>query len=65
MSKKTKKVCATLNKGELMGMKNKKVCTSISVFFSFLDIPIGITSSAIVFKICKINLGIKKYKSII
>ena len=49
MSKKTKKVCATLNEGELMGMKNKKVCTSISVFFSSLDIPIGITSSAIVF----------------
>ena len=30
-----------------------------------LDIPIGITSSAIVLKICAITAGINKYKSII
>ena len=34
--------------------------------FCFLfGIPIGITSSAIGLKICAINAGIKKYKSII
>ena len=35
-------------------------------FLLFLiGIPIGITSSAIVLKICAINAGIKKYKLII
>ena len=34
-------------------------------FFLFLGIPIGLTSSAIGLKICAIDAGIKKYKSII
>ena len=37
----------------------------ISAFTSLAGIPVGITSSAIVLKICVINAGIKKYKSII
>ena len=38
---------------------------SISAFFFLIGIPILITSSAIVLKICAITAGIKKYKSII
>ena len=34
-------------------------------FFFLIGIPILITSSAIVLKICAITAGIKKYKSII
>ena len=40
-------------------------CISISAFTSWFGIPIGITSSAIVLKICEIIAGIKNYKSII
>ena len=40
-------------------------CVSISAFASLVGIPIGITSSAIGFKICGITAGIKNYKSII
>ena len=40
-------------------------CVSISPFASLVGIPIGVTSSAIVLKICVITAGIKKYKSII
>ena len=36
-------------------------CISISAFAS-IDIPIGITSSAIELKTCAIAAGIKKYK---
>ena len=39
-------------------------CVSISAFASLVGIPIGITSSAIGFKICVITAGIKRYKSI-
>ena len=38
---------------------------SISAFPSLIGIPIEMTSSAIVLKICAITAGIKKYKSII
>ena len=38
---------------------------SISVFSSLIGIPIGIANSVIEFKICAIDAGIKKYKSII
>ena len=38
---------------------------SICAFDSFLGIPIGITSYAIVLEVHAINAGIKKYKSII
>ena len=40
-------------------------CISSFTFASLIDIPIGITSSAIELKICPIAAGIKKYKSII
>ena len=40
-------------------------CFSISVFTSLVSIPIGITSSAIGFKIYAVTAGIKEYKSII
>ena len=67
MSKKYKKVCATLNHIEHFLILASAVtgCISISAFASLLGIPIGITSSAIALKICSINAGIKKYKSII
>ena len=40
-------------------------CISISAFASLLGIPIGITSSEIVLKVCAIAAGIKTYESII
>ena len=40
-------------------------CISISIFPSLLGMPIGITSSAIGWKICAIPAGIKKNSSII
>ena len=40
-------------------------CVSISLFASFLGIPIGIMSSAIGLKICAVTARIKRYKSII
>ena len=40
-------------------------CVSIFVFASLVDIPIGITCSAIGLKICVITARVKKYKSII
>ena len=40
-------------------------CISISTFASLLGIPVGITSSAIGWKLWAITAGIKKYKSII
>ena len=40
-------------------------CVSISLFASFLGIPIGITISAIGLKICAVTARIKRYKSII
>ena len=39
-------------------------CVSISDFVSLVGILIGITISAIEFKICEITAGIKTYKSI-
>ena len=40
-------------------------CVPISAFASLVEIPIGITSSAIGLKICVITVAIKKYKSTI
>ena len=39
-------------------------CVSVSSFAS-VDIPVGITSSAVGLTICVITAGIKQYKSII
>ena len=62
MSKKHKKVCATVNYIDhflILG------CVSISVFASLVGIPIGITSSAYGLKIRAIIAAIKRYTSII
>ena len=40
-------------------------CVSISAFAFLVGVFIGITSSALVLKICVITVGIKKYQSII
>ena len=67
MSRKHKKVCTRLNYIEhfLILASTITGCISISVFISLIDIPVGITSSAIGLKIFPIAAGIKKYKSII
>ena len=67
MSKKHKKVCTTLNYIEHFLILTSTVtgCVSISSFASLVGIPIRITSSAIVLKICAITATIEKYKSII
>ena len=67
MIRKHKKVCTTLNYIEhfLILASTINGCISVSVSASLLGIPIGITSSAILLKICAIAAGIKKYKSII
>ena len=66
MSKKTKKVCRFLNyiDHSLIVISAITGCVSISAFPSLVGIPIGITSSAIGLKNCKITGKIKKYKSI-
>ena len=38
-------------------------CVSISAFSSLVDIPVGITSSAVGINICAITAGIENYKS--
>ena len=67
MSRKHKNICTTLNNIEHCLILASKItgCISISDIAPFLGIPIGTTSSAIGLKICAINAGIKKYKSII
>ena len=67
MSNKQKKVYRVLNYIEhlLTLISTVTGCVFISVFVSLVDIPIGITSSAIGLKIGVIIAGIKKYKSII
>ena len=67
MSKKHKKVCTTLIYIQhfLIWASAVTGCNLISTFASLVDIPIGITSSAIGLNICAITAGIKKYKSII
>ena len=67
MSRKHKKVCATLNYIEHFLALASTITgyISISAFASLIGIPVGITSSAIGSKICVIAAGIQKYKSII
>ena len=67
MSKKHKKACTTLNYIEHLIILVSTItgCISIYAFASLLGILIGITSSAIGLKISAIDVGIKKYKSII
>ena len=67
ISKKHKKVCATLDYVEhfLIVWSAITGCVSISAFASLVGIPIGITSSAVGLEICMIAAAIKKHKSII
>ena len=67
MSRKCKKLSTTLNYMEHFLILTFTIiwCISIYDFASLFGIPIGITSSAIEFKVCSIATGIKKYKSII
>ena len=67
MSKKNRKVCATLNYIEHFFILASTIAgyISIAAFASLLCIPIGNTSSAIGLKVSAIAAGIKKYKSII
>ena len=67
MSKKHKKVCRVLNYiyHLLILIFTLTGCVFISAFASLIGVFIGITSSALGFKICAITAGIKKYKSII
>ena len=60
MSKKHKIVCTTVNYIEQFLILASKItgCVSISAFASLIGIPIGITSSAVVLKICEITAGI-------
>ena len=67
MGKQQKKVCTTLNYIEhfLNLASTITGCISISDFASSVDIPIGITSSAIGLKVSAITAEIKNYNSII
>ena len=65
MSKKRKKKfkkCGVLNyiDHSLIAIYTVTGCVSISAFASLVGIPIVITSSAIILKICAITAGIKK-----
>ena len=66
MSKKYKKVSRVLNciDHSLIVISTITGCVSISAFTPLAGILIGITSSAIGFKICVITAWIEKYKSI-
>ena len=59
MSKKHKKLCTTLNyiTHFLILASTITGCISISAFTFLIDIPVGITSSAIGLKICAITAG--------
>ena len=65
MSKKYKKVSRDLNciDHSLIVISTITGCVSISAFTPLAGILIGITSSAIGFKICRITAWIEKYKS--
>ena len=67
MSKKYKKVCATLNPIDdpLILAFTVAGCITISGFASLLVIPIGIMSSIIGLQFCSVTAGIKRYKLII
>ena len=67
MSKKHEKFCRALNymDNSLLAISAITECVSISDFAPLVDIPIGITSSAIGSKICVITTRIKYCKSII
>ena len=61
ISKKHKMVCTTLNFTEhfLILVSTINGCISISAYASLVSIPIGVTSSATLLKICAIPAAIK------
>ena len=65
MSKKNKRVCATLKYIEhlLIFVSIITGCVSISAFVSLDGIPVGIGSFAVGIKICAMTAGIENYKS--
>ena len=67
MSEKYKKTCKYLNYVEHLLILASTIVgyVSISAFASLVDIPVGITSSAVGINICAITAGIKKHKSVI
>ena len=67
MSKRQKKVCATLNymKYFLILASTMTGCISVSASASLIGISLGISSFVIGLIICAITVGVKKYKSII
>ena len=67
MTKKHKKICRLLNYIDHPLIVISTITGRVSIFaFAFLvDIPMGITSSAIGLKICVITAAIRKYKLII
>ena len=67
MSKKQKRMCRTLNYFEhsLLFISAVTDCVLIFAFVSLVRIPIGISSSAVLLKICALTAEIKKYKPII
>ena len=66
MCKKHKKICRLLNYIDHPLIVISAITGRVSIFaFAFLvDIPMGITSSAIGLKICVITAAIRKYKLI-
>ena len=67
MSKKRKKICATLNYNEDFLILGSTItgCISISALAFLVGIPIRTASSAMALKICTITAAIKKCKLII
>ena len=67
MNEKYQKTCKYLNYVEhlLILVSTVTGCISISAFASLFCVTVGITSSAVVIKICTITAAIKKYKSFI
>ena len=67
MRRKHRKACATLIYIKQFRILASTIteCISISAFASLIGNALEMTSSAIGLKICAINAGIKKYKSII
>ena len=65
ISKKHKKACMALSYFERFLLFTSTVigCVLISDFACIVGVPVGITSSAVGFKICAITLGIKKHQS--
>ena len=63
MSIKHKKTCKYLHYVEnlLILVSTVTGCFSTSAFVSLVNVPVGITGSAVGLKICAITAGIKKY----